>query len=870
MLRLALAQMRRSPGRLAAAGVAIVLASAFVAVTLLASDVMTRTAYSAVTASYAQADIVLEGRSGTDSGLSEQDIPGLRDVAGVTSAEARPSTSVEVAGTTGTLWLQVDAPAENPALEPRDLLDGGFPGPDEIALPDGAAASLGLTLGDTATVTVSRWDEAAPDQLEIDTTALTVVGIVDDAAAGLLGSPVALAERSQVLEWAGYQTPGEPPVFETALVTLAPGVDEQEAKAALHRSLAASNPLAGEITVRTIDEQAEWQIADLTNETRLLTTIGLGFAAIALLVAALVIANTFQVLVAQRTRTLALLRCVGADRSQLRRSVLIEAMLLGVIASTGGLLLGIVLVQGALLVLGRTMPNVPLPAMATVTVWSVLAPLIVGITVTVIASLAPARAATRVSPLAAMRPADVPRIAERGGRVRAWAAVGLVVVGVLVMAAGVSSASTSGVAGGLGLGVLGGAVSFFGILLSAVFWAPRLVALVARAVGRNATTRLAGANSLRNPRRTSATSTALLIGVTLVVMMATGAASARGALDDRLDQQYPVDVEAQAMGDLGWFGEIPDQLAREYEESEGVAAVARLTGGAFDITTADGTVWGAMEGIAADPDAARQVLHSDDQVAGLADDTVVVPQGLAASIGIRNGDTLTFAEGNVGTPQTGTGTTTTLTAVVTTLPGTRVVLTREASRAVLGETPDALLWVLLDEHADAASVVATLQTAASRSDSSTVMVAGAATERVAYQQVINTLLAIVIGLLAVSVVIALVGVANTLSLSVIERRRESATLRAIGLSKRQLRESLATEGMIIAGVGAVVGAVIGTAYGWVGARTVMNQIGRTPFAVAWREVAIVVVVAVAAGLAASVLPARSAARTSPVEALAVE
>src|SRR5665648_539731 len=375
--------------------------------------------------------------------------------------------------------------------------------------------------------------------------------------------------------------------------------------------------------------------------------------------------------------------------------------------------------------------------------------------------------------------------------------------------------------------------------------------LVARAVGRNATTRLAGANSLRNPRRTSATSTALLIGVTLVVMMATGAASARGALDDRLNQQYPVDVEARAMDDLGWFGEIPDQLAGEYEDSDGVAAVARLTGGAFDITTADGTVWGAMEGVAADPDAARQVLHSDDQVAGLADDTVVVPQDLAASIGIRDGDTLTFAEGNVGTPQTGTGTTTTLTAVVTTLPGTRVVLTREASRAVLGETPDALLWVLLDEHADAGAVVATLQTAASRSTSSTVMVAGAATERVAYQQLINTLLAIVIGLLAVSVVIALVGVANTLSLSVIERRRESATLRAIGLSKRQLRESLAAEGMIIAGVGAVAGAVIGTAYGWVGARTVMNQIGRTPFAVAWREVAIVVVVAVAAGLAAT-------------------
>jgi putative ABC transport system permease protein len=880
MLRLALAQMRRSPGRLAAGGVAIALGSAFVAVTLLAGDVMTRTAYSAVTASYAEADIVVNGW-----GLTEQDIPGLQDVAGVTSAEARPSTFVEITGDAGALWLQVDAPAQNPALEARVLLDGTVPGPDEIALPDGAASSLGLTLGDTATVTVSRATEDS-DQLEVDTTALTVVGIVDDAAAGLIGSPVALADRDQVLEWAGFQTPDEPPVFETALVTLADDVDVQDVKAALHRSLKLSNPLAGEITVRTIDEEAEWRIADLTSETRMLTTIGLGFAAIALLVAALVIANTFQVLVAQRTRTLALLRCVGADRSQLRRSVLIEAGLLGVIAATGGLLLGIGLVQGALLILHRTMPNVPLPTMATVTWWSVLVPLVVGVVVTVIASLAPARAATRVSPLAAMRPADAPRFADRGGRLRAWFSGSLVVLGAAVMAVGIDQGGSSGVASGLGLGVLGGAVSFLGILLSAVFWAPRLVGLVARLVGRNATTRLAGANSLRNPRRTSATSTALLIGVTLVVMMATGAASARQALDDRLDQQYPVDVEARAMDDLGWFGKLPDTLASTFEETAGVADVVRLTGGAVDLTMPNGDVWGAVEAIGADAAAAREVLHSEEQLAGLEATTVVVPADLAEWADLHDGDTLTLAattgallDRSQGDAAVDDGTVDSapavggpvdLMVVVTRLPGNQVVVTRDALASVIGPTPDSVLWVRLAEHADAGEVVAELQTAASRSTTSTVQVVGAATERAAYQEVIGTLLAIIIGLLAVSVVIALVGVANTLSLSVIERRRESATLRAIGLSKRQLRGSLAAEGMIIAGVGGVVGAVIGTAYGWVGARTVLNQIGPTPFAVAWREVAVVIVVAVAAGLAASVLPARSAVRTSPVEALAVE
>jgi len=129
---------------------------------------------------------------------------------------------------------------------------------------------------------------------------------------------------------------------------------------------------------------------------------------------------------------------------------------------------------------------------------------------------------------------------------------------------------------------------------------------------------------------------------------------------------------------------------------------------------------------------------------------------------------------------------------------------------------------------------------------------------------------VVVGLLAVAVVIALVGVANTLSLSVLERRRESATLRAIGLSRRQLRTMLAVEGMLIAGVGAVLGAGIGLVYGWAGASSVLGVIGHVSLAVPWRDLGLVVLVALAAGLLASVLPARTAVRTSPVAALAVD
>jgi len=874
MLRLALAQMRRSPGRLAAGGVAIGLGTAFVAVTLLAGGVMTTTAYRAVTASYADADLVLEGWVMTDA-----DVAALREVPGVAAVEPRTSLVTEVSGPDGTLWLQIDAPAADPRLEPQVVLEGRLPGPGEIALPESAAKSLGVERGESASITLTRpTDDAAGT--EGTTSTLTVVGILDGSAAGLLGGPpVAMAASAEVRDWILFQQNGAPPIYGLTLVSLEPDAPAQEAKAAMHRSLAGTNPAAGDVTVRTIDEQAETRISELTSESRIFTSIGLAFAAVALLVAALVIGNTFQVLVAQRTRTLALLRCVGADRSQLRRSVIIEAVLLGTGASTAGLLLGTGLVQGALLVLAHTAPGVPLPTNVTLTPASVLVPLAVGIGVTVVAALAPARAATRVSPLAAMRPADAPTVGERSGRVRAWSAAILILVGAAGMAGGMALGGRYDVTGGLGLGVLGGAVSFVGVLLSAVFWAPRLVGLLARVLGRGGTaTRLAGANSIRNPRRTAATSTALLIGVTLVVMMATGAASARTALDNRLDEQFPVDVALESMNEWGEAAALPYDLVRTVAQTDGVAGVAQLAGGQVAVSGPRGAI-DALPVVGLDLAEAADVLRSSDQVAGLTDATVIVPQRVADWSGIQDGDRLILRGTSVITLQVDGETTTVeqtqgalqrVTAVVTELPSDAMVLSRPTLAKTVPAPVESRLWVRLDEGADAVAVVTRVESAASRSTESAVMVSGAAAERAAYQSVIDTLLAIVIGLLGVSVLIALVGVANTLSLSVIERRRESATLRAIGLTRRQLRASLAAEGMIIAGVGAVAGTVLGTAYGWVGARIALIGMGTTPFAVAWREVGLVMVVALVAGLVASVLPARSAVRTSPVEALAVE
>ena len=431
--------------------------------------------------------------------------------------------------------------------------------------------------------------------------------------------------------------------------------------------------------------------------------------------------------------------------------------------------------------------------------------------------------------------------------------------------------------GTLGAGVLGGGVSFVGILLGAVLWVPAVARGVGRLLGRGGpTARLAAANTARNPRRTAATSSALLIGVTLVAMMSTGAASARTTLSDELAEQFPVDL-AVTVGAQPEEGLDPAVLAT-VDGVEGVGRVTPVTRGDVELRDADGGSLGQWGVLAAEPDALAAVLRAPQQVEGLADDTIVIGGDLAESIGVVDGQVLTVTgveapdaeEGTgdgTGSGRAGsTGASATVRALVTDLPGIALVTPATLAGAT-EETVTDEAWVRFDDDARADQVVADVQDALSDTP---VMVSGAALERVRFEQVIDTLLAVVVGLLGAAVVIAVIGVANTLSLSVLERRRESATLRALGLTRGRLRGTLAIEGVLIAGIGATVGAVLGLLYGWAGAAAVLGAVGAVTYEVPWRDLAVVLVVALLAGLLASVLPGRAAARTSPVRALAVE
>jgi putative ABC transport system permease protein len=897
MLRLTLAQMRRSVGRLVAAGIAITISTAFVAATLLASAAITRTTYDAVTSSYAGADLVV-----SDGEVTDRTVQDVQDLPGVDSVHAYTETYANLSGPDGLSSVGVAAAAQDPRLESSTVATGALPTAEhQIALTAPLAELLGVEIGDTVHATLEGWreptDGATEVTVETRTDDLVVVGTVGgDGAPFDSSGDTAVVSAGQLDSWLTFQDPTSVDRwYWHLLVAVADDASVPQVQQAI------MDVVDDGTAVRTLDEQAEAVTAELTGSTDVMTALVLAFAAVALLVAALVITNTFQVLIAQRTRTLALLRCVGADRNQLRRSVIAEALMLGVSASALGTGLGVAVVQVALTVLTRAGTDVPLPSTVTISAGVLVLPLLCGTAITVLAALSPARAATRVAPLAALRPADAPRATERSGRVRLISSLVLLVGGVAGLVLGITVASRYDLMIGLGIGVLAGVVSFVGMLLGSVFWVPRLVGWIGGLAARSGGTaaRLAAANSIRNPRRTASTSAALFIGVTLVAMMSTGAASTRSALDQSLQAQFPVDVAVGEYTDGTTVTALPPRLSELVSQVDGVATVTGLTGTVLQVRAADAAdgEWSSyIDGRGVEPAGAQAVLNAPEQVDGLDASTVIMSASMAEMLQVGPGDELTVrrqsaesagsggpgeadelaaagARGaaDVGDPATpeADGRTLTLTTVITELPGWALVLTPENLAAVAPGAPVTRLWVQIEDLDAAEQVVADITQVASDTGTS-LAVTGGAVERAFYQRVVTTLLTVVLGLLGVAVLIALVGVTNTLSLSVIERRRESATLRAIGLSRGQLRGTLAIEGMLIAGVGALVGAVLGTLYGWAGAQTLLGEIAEVGLTVPWSDLGIVLVVSLLAGVLASVLPGRAAAQTSPVAALAVE
>jgi len=863
MFRVTLEQLRHSLPRLVAAGIAIVIGTAFVALTMLAGNAMQQASRTAMSAQYAQADLVL--RSNADQQLTLDEVAALQAVDGVTSVDpmleswqnfATPERNI--------VQIAVAMPADQ-AHNPFALTDGSWPTQaGQIALDATNAELFGVGIGDEITLAAGS-ETPAPDQH------LTVVGIISDPNGAYLQSVGAVLMSRADLEM--LRTAGDAATQLTGALISTDGVPEQAVRDQIVTATAQRTGIAPDaLELRTTTEIADARAASaMGGENLAVLFFGLTFAAIALLVAGLVIANTFSVLIAQRTRTLALLRCVGADRGQIRRSVLLEALGLGLAASVVGTALGTALAQVGLQLAAHANLALPLPTVVQPTPLALGLPILVGTVVTTLAALVPARAATRVAPLAALQPLDAPSVAKRAGRLRLALASLMVVGGAAAVWGGVQLANPNSWLTGridrtvdlnvaLLIAIAGVSISFVGVLISAVFWLPSVAGLAGRLVGLSGpTARLAAANTLRNPRRTAATATALLIGVTLVSTVSTGAASAQSTLNHILDTNFPMDVLINQV-DTGTSGGLSLGLRDELAATNGVGAV---------VPVAEAPVWVTMPG-AADPQeigvkavdstALDDVVRNPDLLAALAPGTVVVPRQTALASSVADGDQLTL---------TGPDGTLTVKVALSDMFDQALFLDTADLTNLDANAPTTGLWLGLANPLDAANVLPRIQRVAADAPD-TVFIQGWGAERATYERFIGTALNVVIGLLAASVVIALIGVANTLSLSVIERQRESATLRAIGLSGRRLRQMLAIEGMLIASVGAVLGLVIGVIYGWAGATTLLAQVGDVVLTLPWPQIWAALAIALAAGALASILPGRTAAKAAPVAALAAD
>ena len=586
----------------------------------------------------------------------------------------------------------------------------------------------------------------------------------------------------------------------------------------------------------------------------------LGFAAIGVVVGAFIIFNTFTILVAQRTRELGLLRAMGATGGQVVRSVVLEALAVGAVASAIGLVGGIALGVGLLGLLGAL--GLDLPATDTVVLGrTVVVSLGVGILVTVVAAAIPAVRAARIPPVAAI--ADVPERAVGGFARRVAVGLAVLVLSAATLVYGLARArDVSGIVEQVQVVALGA----FGVLLGVVLILPAVARPAVRAIGAPLRRLgppgvLARANAMRNPRRTAITAAALVIGLALVGLTATFGASARASVGESTAAGIRADYVVKSKGFAGFSADVAMRL-RELPEVKTVAPM-RFTDSAVD---GDTTTLGSI-----DPEAIPKVVDLDvlsGDVSKLDDAGVLVSDELARHNGVQVGDVLPvqFARGleplkvqAIYRRQNFIG-----------LFGQSVplIVAPETITSGTGSNPqDTIAFVRTKGGATPAT-----QRALSRAlgeDFPNIDVLTRDQYRADQQHQVDQFLTVLIAILALSEIIAILGIVNTLALSVYERTRELGLLRVVGMSRRQTRRMVRWESVVIVVLGGILGLALGMLWGWAFARVLQEQ-GVTVFRIPVFQVLFFVIGSMVAGVLAAVVPAWRASRLDVLEAIATE
>jgi len=805
MFRSAVAELRANPGRFGAVFLAIVLGVAFAAGTLVFTASVNAALGRSVAADVSKVDVVVSGSAAPLNISRIGTVPGVRHV------EPALETNSDFAGPGGHGYLQLRNVPTDPAMRWYSLASGRWPAnASEIAVDSGTATRRSWQVGSKITLGTS------PKQSQA-----TVVAVLDTSTSPLADSGDA-----------GYGTldlvrsvPGS--VLDTAQVLTAPGFSDEQVAANLQSAFGPS------VTVATAADVTRLAIQNLGGDTDVLTLILLAFVVLAGLVAAMVVANTFTILITQRRRSIALIRCIGATGGQVRRSALSEASLVAVAGSVAGVVVGIGVGRIACAfagVLGSDFRVDPVSMPAVV---------LAGVVVTVISALAPTARAMRIPPMAALRPVDPDQRQRSVGRVRIAFGSVLLLGGGAVLGGGVYLKNLLVTMGG-------GAVTAVGVLLLLRVVLPRILNTLSGLGSMFGTTgKLAVANTVRNPGRAAATCTALVVGVGAIVTLLVAAASAQAGADRSVGARNPLDLQVTATGSPSI---LPVQLQNTLGSLEGVQAAIAVPATQVQFKGNTYTVYGPQI------DQLAAVRNGGELAAG----QIAVPGYLFEQYRLEAGDRVEV---------TRAGVTLTLSLAATPLTDDNSMVVPAPDLQRLDPAPPVrAVWAKFDAGAAPNDVMAKVNRAVAPFPG--VEVSGAGPQRAATADVLGTLIKIALALLAVAVVIAIVGIGNTLGLSVVERTRESALLRALGLRRGQLRSMLALEAALLALVAAVVGSFFGVIFGFAAVGAAFGQAGEPAiFTLPYGQLTLVCAGAVLAGVLASALPGRRAAKATPVQAL---
>ncbi|BBC33779.1 hypothetical protein SGFS_050730 [Streptomyces graminofaciens] len=846
-------------GRMALSAVAVLLSVAFVSGTLVFTDTMGTTFDKLFSATASDVTVSADtgkeddevSRTGRPESLPASLVESVAKTDGAKSAEGAVSSmdvtvvdseNENMGSTTGAPtiagnWTKND-------LRSMEITSGHAPrGPTEVMVDADTADKHGLKLGDELRTIAGSGDIKA-----------RIVGIasfkVTNPGAAVVFFDTATAQAGLL---------GATGRFTQINVTGAEGVSDTQLK----KNVVAALDDSKAYQVRTQQETADANRSDVDEFMNVIRYGMLGFAGIAFLVGIFLIINTFSMLVAQRTREIGLMRAIGSSRGQVNRSVLVEATLLGVVGSVLGVGAGVGLAVGLMKLMSAA--GMELNTRDLTVAWTTpTIGLLLGVVVTVLAAYVPARRAGKVSPMAALRDAGTPGD-RKAGLVRGL--IGLTLTGAGGFALYLTATADKAREGALMLGA-GIVLTLIGFVIIGPLLAGGVVrvlsAVLLRAFG--SVGRMAERNALRNPRRTGATGAALMIGLALVACLSVVGSSMVASATDELDKSVGADYIVTA-GDGG--KPLNPAAVKAVEDVPGLGHVTRLKEMPATVSAPDGTDQKGQL-LAAErsytEDLRRETL-SGDLSAAYGDNAMSVGSEFAKKAGVKVGDTLSVAfEGGrtaklrlaaITDDDTGLDQGAMYTSITTAeryVPADKLPL-------------DTALLATAKDGGDQDRTYEALKAAVA--DDPTVKVMDQTDYKQALKDQIGQLLYMVYGLLALAIIVAVLGVVNTLALSVVERTREIGLMRAIGLSRRQLRRMIRLESVVIALFGALLGLGLGMGWGAT-AQQLLALEGLKILEIPWPTILTVFVGSAFVGLFAALVPAFRAGRMNVLNAIATD